>query len=589
MDFAQSLQKTRQMTYNETFFVAKLLEKTEQVFSQVDGQYEAQMRMMLPARKKKRAAPAVYLPAVSQDESEGDVAAGSMLVEDEGDNVKNSLQLKQRLLHPLSTGVAINTRLHGEFAAFRAVFKDWEVALPHETICTVLEFLGVSSTWLGLFTRYLQAPLRFAGESQPPRVRRRGVPFSHVLSDVFSETVLFCLDMAVNQITSGQPLWRIENDLWFWSADHQATIDAWTTVEHFASVTATSINEKSGSVRISHDGDINSRANDILPQGEIRWGFLILSPQTGRFEIDQAMVDLHITELLQQLNNKKHSVFAFIQTWNTYAATFFSSNFGRSANCFGRQHVDDMLATHRRIQRQIFSEDGTDRGGGGSARPPALSTISRRPSSNGLGSRTSRTVISTSPSTWAVSTSSRRSSRSSRSGTLYLSPNSLFETMLEAEREAYKEHTTAFYSGAIRNLRRKVDDHDWQPESLHDRENFLSFDEFVRYREYWYLRPKVGERKDIGWVYTQLMEKPKEQGVDQDIFSESCTSLSKLDPASTAIKNQWAHLSPYWRWVTVMYGPEIVERFGDLNIVDAGLLPMGMVGLFRDKRVTWKD
>ncbi len=36
------------------------------------------------------------------------------------------------------------------------------------------------------------------------------------------------------------------------------------------------------------------------------------------------------------------------------------------------------------------------------------------------------------------------------------------------------------------------------------------------------------------------------------------------------------------------YGPEIVGRFGGLRIVDAGLLPMGMVTLFREKRVKWQ-
>lgn len=36
-------------------------------------------------------------------------------------------------------------------------------------------------------------------------------------------------------------------------------------------------------------------------------------------------------------------------------------------------------------------------------------------------------------------------------------------------------------------------------------------------------------------------------------------------------------MSPYWRWVTVMYGPEIVERFGDLSMVDTGVLPKGII------------
>lgn len=86
------------------------------------------------------------------------------------------------------------------------------------------------------------------------------------------------------------------------------------------------------------------------------------------------MVDSHIAELGQQPKGKKHSILAFIQTRNTYAATFFSSNFGTSASCFRRQHVDDMLATHKRIQQQIFSLTESL----GLDRLPALWTISRR-------------------------------------------------------------------------------------------------------------------------------------------------------------------------------------------------------------------
>jgi hypothetical protein len=67
------------------------------------------------------------------------------------------------------------------------------------------------------------------------------------------------------------------------------------------------------------------------------------------------MVNYHISELRKQLHSKQKIIFGFIQAWNTHAATFFTSNFGRATNCFGRLHVDDMLATHERIQREIFA------------------------------------------------------------------------------------------------------------------------------------------------------------------------------------------------------------------------------------------
>jgi hypothetical protein len=43
------------------------------------------------------------------------------------------------------------------------------------------------------------------------------------------------------------------------------------------------------------------------------------------------------------------------------------------------------------------------------------------------------------------------------------------------------------------------------------------------------------------------------------------------------------------RWVALLYGQDMIERFGGLNIVEKGLLPMGMVTLFRSGRVKWQE
>jgi hypothetical protein len=71
--------------------------------------------------------------------------------------------------------------------------------------------------------------------------------------------------------------------------------------------------KKTGSVRISHDKDLN--IDDRLPEGDIRWGFLQLDPKNGQFEIDQKMVDGHIEELRKQLDGKSKSVIDYIQAW----------------------------------------------------------------------------------------------------------------------------------------------------------------------------------------------------------------------------------------------------------------------------------
>jgi hypothetical protein len=73
------------------------------------------------------------------------------------------------------------------------------------------------------------------------KVRRRGVPSSHLLSDVLGETVLFCLDLAVDQVGFGQPLWRYGHDLWFRSPNYNKAISAWKAVENFTQATGTLI------------------------------------------------------------------------------------------------------------------------------------------------------------------------------------------------------------------------------------------------------------------------------------------------------------------------------------------------------------
>jgi hypothetical protein len=47
-------------------------------------------------------------------------------------------------------------------------------------------------------------------------------------------------------------------------------------------------------------------------------------------------------------------------------------------------------------------------------------------------------------------------------------------------------------------------------------------------------------------------------------------------------------MDAYWKWVAQMYGPEIMGRFGGMNLVDRGMIPVGMVGYFRGRRTKWE-
>ncbi|KPM39397.1 hypothetical protein AK830_g7150 [Neonectria ditissima] len=612
------LQNSRASKYKKNYFMAQLMNHEEEITEAADGDEEADYersvgagvkrkgrtkqtarkstggkapRMQLASQAARKSATrhrAAFLQAEvdSEDEDEDEDGEDEEEEEEEEENVRNPMELKQTLLHLLSTEVTINTRLYGEVTAFHSVFESWNPILPHETTCTVLKYLGVSDTWVGFFKKFLQAPLRFLddGKSTPARKRRRGTPASHVLSDVFGETTLFCLDFAINQSTSGNPLWRMHDNIWFWSRDHSVAVIAWKTVEEFTAVTGTETNPaRTGTVRVSRDPKQTLQMDKYLPEGEIRWGFLRLSPQTGRFEIDQTMVDSHVEELRKQLHDKRKSILGFIQAWNTYATTFFTSNFGKPANCFGREHVNNMLATHERLQREIFS---TLPGEGGEKVSSVAEYLK--------GALGQRFGISDVPDGYlyfpmelgGLDVQSPFISLLQIRDEVTKSPSELLDALEQAERDSYERAKAAFLDGSIKQKRRKLDDPSWAPSSARDREAFMPFDEYVRYREDFCLYS--AEETRLHDVFRRLMQRPKEKSVASD-DSEVWTAHSRLGGQSNprGITSNWYAMEPYWRWVSMMYGPEIVERFGGLGIVDPGLLPMGMVTLFRDKRVKW--
>lgn len=501
--------------------------------------------------------------------------------DDEG-NPRSPMSLKQTLLHLLSTEITINTHLYGETTAFHSVFEDWNPRLPHDTVLTILKYLGVSDTWLGFFKKFLEAPLKFVNEDDSTaRKRRRGTPASHVLSDVFGETTLFCLDFAVNQYTSSN-LWRMHDNFWFWSHDHKVAVKAWETVDEFTNVTGVETNPaKSGSIRISKDSNVELPIDESLPEGDIRWGFLRLSPKTGRFEIDQIMVDAHIKELHKQLHDKRKSVLGFIQAWNSYAATFFISNFGKAANCFGREHVDNMLSTHKRIEREVFTKlsDGTVT----SVAEYLKRTISERFDITDVPDG----YLYFPMELGGLDLQSPFITHLQIHDQVLEDPLKLMADFEEAERDAYEKYKERFMNGQTRQTRYSLDDPDWTPESQQDRDNFMSFDEFARYREAYSFDLFKGTAK-LDRVFRKLMKRPSRRKVETDEALSGALEQLRTEPNLRGITGWWNNMDAYWTWVATFYGPEILDRFGRLNIVNTELLPIAMVTLFRDKRVKWQ-
>lgn len=491
------------------------------------------------------------------------------------------MDTKQFLLHLLSTELLVNTRLHGEFTVSRSEFESWFPNLPHSTIMSVLSFFGVSKKWQGFFRTFLSAPLKFPDDLEP-RERKRGVPGAHALSAVCGEVILFCMDYSVNQATDGAQLYRMHDDFWLWSKDHNTVVKGWKSIITFSDVMGVSLNKgKTGTVRIVRDY-VEPQALDSsfisntsltepmerqpapisqeLPQGEIRWGFLSMDPVTGRFIIDQDMVDKHIQSLETQLAEKSSSIFGWIQAWNTYAGTFFKTNFGKPANCYGREHVDMLLDTMKRIQTKIFGDSNVIQylkseigkrfdvhsiPDGYLYFPTQLGGLELQNPFIGL--------LQVRNSVWG-------------------SPASVLDDFLEQEQEAYRKAKIAWEAGKVQrsNPRSPV------PNNC---STFFSFEEYSKHCEEFY----AGHEGNLLGVYEELLQQPTKEDVNFDVESEGGGQLCWRTLNAAGMEDGEK------RWVAMTYGREMIDLFGGLEIVDKGLLPMGMVGLFRSGRVKWQD
>ncbi|OJJ48614.1 hypothetical protein ASPZODRAFT_62418 [Penicilliopsis zonata CBS 506.65] len=500
---------------------------------------------------------------------------------------KNPMEAKQYLLHLLSTDILIKTRLQGGLTCFRSQYDSWNPRLPHTTILTVLRFLGVSEKWIGFFERFLKAPLKFLDDDNAePRLRQRGTPGAHVLSDVFGETTLFCLDFLINQKTNGEFLWRVHDDLWFWSSNHQTCVTAWKAIQEFNKILGLSLNAgKTGSATISLPKTKDApKADPELPTGQIRWGMLYLNPESGRFEIDQNMVDSHVEELQRQLEDQEKSVFGWIQAWNSYATTFFTSNFGKPANCFGRRHLDMMLEMHERIQRRIFSL-GPDGGKSDSSVLEFLRDTIR-----------SRFNITSTPDGYfflpielgGLELSSPFIHLVGLRNSVLELPASQLDKFLAAERDAYLAAKHRFEQRSQQQQQASMyNNNNNTGGALPDTQAFLSFEEYVRFRE----EVDYGFSGQLADVFETLLQRPEQQPLISDEDGEVCGELARLagQPNLRGIQSSWHQMDPYWKWVAQLYGPEVIETFGGLNIVDPGLLPIGMVSLFRSGGVKWQE
>lgn len=468
------------------------------------------------------------------------------------DTRKSGQQITQTLLHTLASEIIMKTRLGEELTVVRTDFKWFGPSLPHSTMFAVLSFFGVSEHWISFFRRVLEAPMKFVqdGPDAPVQIRKRGTPISGPLSDMLGETVLFCLDFAFNEQTDGARMYRLHDDIWFWG-EEKVCIKGWELMKNFANLSGLDFNEeKTGSVKITRKPGSKTKVSPSLPKGDVRWGFLKLDSASGRFLIDQESVGNHIKELNLQLDACK-SVFDFIQAWNVYGARFFTNNFGKPANCYGLLHVDMLLETFANIQSELFQ--------GGNVTSTMQKMISDRFGVEDIPEG----YLYFPMSFGGLDLKSPFIDLYLVRKTITKTPDSIMDQFFIDEEEEYRRAKAVFerdagHPRAAYTLRAKYGD-----------EPFISFEEFTRYREQ--TSPALHK------AYTKLISQPR-----LDPITATSDVLSHIETRA------WRNMSEYQQWLLQVYSSEMIQRFGGLNVVEKGLLPTGMVSMFRESRFKWQ-
>jgi hypothetical protein len=495
---------------------------------------------------------------------------------------KSPLEIKHSLLHLLVTEAMLARKLHpdSQHTVIRSDFKWFGPSLPHQSIFSVLKFFGVSDTWLNFFRKFLLTPVRFAqdGPRGAVHTRTRGVPMSHVLSDMLSEVVLFVMDFAVNSSTKCNQ-YRLHDDFWFWGPVDTCRT-AWQQMHAFANTMGIEFNEeKTGSVVFNTSRSADHNEKDAvkikgLPEGDVRWGFLKLDAETYRFQIDQSQVDEHIQELQRQFDATT-SIFGYIQAYNSYVARFFSNNFGKPSFAFGVDHVDEMIQTLKRIHLALYPDGNVTKHLAklAEARFGVLaSSISQgfwyMPVSNG-GTELRNPVISL----------------MNMRGDFDLSPEQIIDSHYNLDVAEYAADKTRYEKKNNGNglFRSSGDAEDYKHKAgLTGDEPFMSQSEYLKHREIY--------SRSMCTAYVTLLQVPKETEIEVTLELETLTgTLGRAkDNHKRGLRATWADNSAYWKWIIAVFGKEIVDRYGKLQMVDLAQVPLGVVSLMKAGKVRWQ-
>ncbi|KAK2042812.1 hypothetical protein LZ31DRAFT_469603 [Colletotrichum somersetense] len=495
----------------------------------------------------------------------------------------SKLNIKQFLLRTLATEIMIQQAFNGQAAVVQSDLKWFGASLSHTSIFAVMRFFGFPDNLIAFYKKVLEAPLNLGPSSESlsankPRNRRRGMPMARAPEKLIGELVLFLMDLAVNQET-GLQLYRLHDDLWVAGAPAD-TAKAWAAMQRFARVMGLEFNtKKTGSVYLTRDGLQRDEAIAAeLPDGKVSVGHLMLDPRSGKWAIDQENVSEHVAQLKKQLAESR-SVLDWVRTWNSCISRFFGHTFGEPAFCFGKEHVESVLETYQKIQRDIFAPwcnaAAGEADGSCSAVRYIKSKIEERfgvsdvsdafimfpDQLGGLGLRN--------PFVYLLMTQERL-------GEEGCAPAEMIDDFTGKEREDYelkKKEFEALKDFEGREARAERHDGRFDPADVlrpGEADEFMSFEEYTAHWE-------ITSERAAG-AYRKLQRTPQRTPLRIDREVDSATKALKIKPLSMLTETSW---------VVQMYHKEAMARYGDLRLIEERFLPLGVIVMMRKKAVRW--
>ncbi|UJR08603.1 hypothetical protein I4U23_012862 [Adineta vaga] len=483
----------------------------------------------------------------------------------------SSLDLKTKLFHIINVEIQLHQVLRPT-VPFTVVTTDLEwfgPSISHEIIQIFLESCGMPQIWLDFFDRFLKQSVYYK-PGDVPRQRQRGVPISHSMSYLFSELLIFGMDLYVYRNT-GIFNYRLHDDFWFFHYDTAKVEQAWLLMNEYVQLSGLKFNaEKCGSVQIQPSNNPNhtvqSTSSTVLPLKELKWRLLILQ-SSGRFIIDRPAVVPFLDEMKTRLISAS-TILEWVEIYNQYIS-FFMRNFGRFANVLGTYHIEQVVETFQFIHRYIFPEtDGN-----------ILIILTKRIQEQFPSCSTDQ--LCEAWFYWPLVQGGLDLKH------IYLTLYSYRDWLLSTVMTTFDQlpaKDVELYAELVEKYEQTVKPRGCNAIKEYIRQDgkLITFDEYVKNRENHHMHWFETYHEMLG--ITQMSEPIIAESFHDEI-QNVLDGIEGITPRHRGRRNPGSN--DCILWLACYYGEQIKSTFNQLDFIDSDNLPIGLITLMKSTKINW--